>query len=389
MERPGAIDFSFCNIEQRRASLERGCRVVFPLTPTKLKPQAHAIAHEKLRNSMKAPDKMKETIRRGFWFALLCLIALVARTEEPASLKLIKTIPLPDVKGRLDHFALDVKGQRLFVAALGNNTVEILDLNAGKRLRSLSGSNKPQGLLYLPKGNLLFVANGGDGRLRIYDGSTFKALATIGALDDADNLRYDPRAYRVYVGYGHGALGVVNPVTGVLTGSIKLLGHPESFQLERDGNRIFVNVTEAGHVAVIDRQTRTVLEAWLLPNLNANFPMALDERDHRLFVGCRNPARFVVLETTAGKRVTDLAIAGDTDDLFYDAMRKRIYVSGGEGFVDVIEQRDVDNYKLLERTSTAPGARTSFFSPELEQFYLAVPRRGEKPAEIRVYDVGK
>ena len=338
---------------------------------------------------MKAPDKMKETIRRGFWFALLCLIAIEVRPEEPASLKLIKTIPLPDVKGRLDHFALDVKRQRLFVAALGNNTVEILDLNAGKRLRSLSGCNKPQGLLYLPKGNLLFVANGGDGRLRIYDGSTFKALATIGALEDADNLRYDPRADRVYVGYGDGALGVVNPVTGVLTGSIKLLGHPESFQLEPDSNRIFVNVPGAREIAVVDRQTRTVPEAWLLPSAQANFPMAVDPGNHRLFVGCRSPARFVVLDTTTGKAVTDLPISGDTDDLFYHAQRKRIYVSCGEGFIDVIEQGGADNYKLLEKIPTAPGARTSFFSPDLEQFYLAVPRRGEKPAEIRVYDIGK
>ncbi len=338
---------------------------------------------------MKAPRQLKEAIKRGFWFALSCLVAMAVRAAEPATLKLVKTIGLPDVKGRFDHFAMDVKGQRLFAAALGNNTIEVFDLKADKRLRSITGCNKPQGLLYLPKGNLLFVANGGDGRLRIYDCSSFNPLVTIGSLDDVDNLRYDAKLDRVYVGYGHGALGVVNPVTGVLTGSIKLLGHPESFQLERDGNRIFVNVTEAGHVAVIDRQTRTVLEAWLLPNLNANFPMALDERDHRLFVGCRNPARFVVLETTSGKTVTELPISGDTDDLFYDAQRKRLYISCGEGFIDVIEQSDGDTYKLSEKISTAPGARTSFFSPQLGQFYLAVPRRGEKPAEIRVYDAGK
>jgi len=338
---------------------------------------------------MKASRQLKEAIKRAFWFALCCLAAMAVRAEDSVSLKLIKTIPMPDVKGRFDHFAMDVKGQRLFVAALGNNTVEVFDLKAGKQLRSIAGCNKPQGLLYLPKGNLLFVANGGDGRLRIYDCSSFNPLVTIGSLDDADNLRYDAKLDRVYVGYGDGALGVVNPVTGVLTGSIKLLGHPESFQLEQEGNRIFANVPQAGHVAVIDRQTRTVLEAWLLPGAQANFPMALDERDHRLFVGCRNPARLVVLETTSGRTVTELPISGDTDDLFYDAQRKRIYVSCGEGFLDVIEQRDADSYRLLEKISTVPGARTSFFSPELDQFYLAVLRRGEKPAEIRVYDAGK
>ena len=338
---------------------------------------------------MKASRQLKEAIKRAFWFALCCLAAMAVRAEDSVSLKLIKTIPMPDVKGRFDHFAMDVKGQRLFVAALGNNTVEVFDLKAGKRLRSIAGCNKPQGLLFLPKGNLLFVANGGDGRLRIYDCSSFKPLVTVGALDDADNLRYDAKLDRVYVGYGDGALGVVNPVTGVLTGSVKLLGHPESFQLEQEGNRIFANVPQAGHVAVIDRHTRTVLEAWLLPGAQANFPMALDERDHRLFVGCRNPARLAVLDTASGRVVSNLPIVGDTDDLFYDANRKRIYVSGGEGFVDVIEQRDANNYKLLEKTSTAPGARTSFFSPDLNQLYLAVPKRGDRSAELRVYDSGK
>ena len=338
---------------------------------------------------MKASRQLKEAIKRAFWFALCCLAAMAVRAEDSVSLKLIKTIPMPDVKGRFDHFAMDVKGQRLFVAALGNNTVELFDLKAGKRLRSIVGCNKPQGLLYLPKGDLLFVANGGDGRLRIYDCSSFNPLVTIGALDDADNLRYDAKLDRVYVGYGDGALGVVNPVTGVLTGSVKLLGHPESFQLEQEGNRIFANVPQAGHVAVIDRHTRTVLEAWLLPGAQANFPMALDERDHRLFVGCRNPARLAVLDTASGRVVSNLPIVGDTDDLFYDANRKRIYVSGGEGFVDVIEQRDANNYKLLEKTSTAPGARTSFFSPDLNQLYLAVPKRGDRSAEFRVYDADK
>src|SRR5438093_12345952 len=224
---------------------------------------------------MKASRQLKEAIKRAFWFALCCLAAMAVRAEDSVSLKLIKTIPMPDVKGRFDHFAMDVKGQRLFVAALGNNTVELFDLKAGKRLRSIVGCNKPQGLLYLPKGNLLFVANGGDGRLRIYDCSSFNPLVTIGALDDADNLRYDARADRVYVGYGDGAIGVVNPVTGVLTGSIKLLGHPESFQLEPDGDRMFVNVPDARHVAIIDRSTRTLSEGWSLPNAQANFPMAL------------------------------------------------------------------------------------------------------------------
>jgi DNA-binding beta-propeller fold protein YncE len=320
---------------------------------------------------------------------LLALVTAAAGEQPPAALKFDRAIFLPDVTGRFDHFTVDAKNRRLFVSALGNNTVEVLDLNDGKRIRSITGCNKPQGVLYLSKGNLLCVANGGDGRLRIYDGASFNPLVTLGALDDADNLRYDARADRVYVGYGNGALGLVNPVTGVLTGSIKLLGHPESFQIERDGDRIFVNVPDAKQIAVIDRRTRTLEEAWLLSNAQANFPMALDEANRRLFAGCRNPARLVVLDTATGKAVADLAIPGDADDLFHDATHKRIYLSCGEGFIVIIEQRGVDDYKVLERIPTAPGARTSCFSADLDQLYLAVPRRGGRPAEIRVYAVGK
>src|SRR5437667_4647635 len=318
---------------------------------------------------------------------LLCLFALAVRGADSGSLNLTKTIPLPDVKGRIDHLAVDTKGKRLFVAALGNNTVEVLDLDAGTRLRSIAGCSKPQGLVYLPRPNLLFVANGGDGRVRIYDGAAFKPIVTLGGLEDADNLRYDAKLDRVYVGYGDGGIGVINPVTGVLTVRIPLKAHPESFQIEQDGNYLFANVPDAQHIAVIDRHQRVVVETWPLKDFRANFPMTLDEGDHRLFVGCRNPARLVVLDARDGERVADLPLSGDTDDLFYDGARRRIYAACGEGFIDVIEQRDVDDYKLLEKIPTAPGARTCLFSLELNQPYPAVPRLGERPAGIRVYQV--
>jgi WD40 repeat protein len=319
--------------------------------------------------------------------SLLCLFALGVQGANPTSLKLIQMIPLPDVKGRIDHLDIDTKGRRLFVAALGNNTVEVLDLNAGTWLRSIAGCSKPQGLVYLPRPNLLFVANGGDGRVRIYDCASLKPIVTIGALEDADNLRYDAKLDRVYVGYGDGGIGVINPVTGVLTMRIPLKGHPESFQIQQDGNYLFANVPDAQQIAVIDRQLRAVVETWPLKDFRANFPMALDERDHRVFVGCRNPARLVILDAKDGRRIADLPLSGDTDDLFCDGARRRIYAACGEGFIDVIEQRDVDDYRLLEKISTAPGARTCLFSLDLNQLYLAVPRLGERPAEIRVYQV--
>ncbi len=319
--------------------------------------------------------------------SLLCLSALAVYGAEGTSLKLIKTIPLPEVKGRIDHLAIDVKGKRLFVAALGNNSVEVLDLNAGTKRRSIAGCSKPQGLVYLPKPNLLFVANGGDGRVRIYDGASFNPIVTVGGLEDADNLRYDAKLDRVYVGYGDGGIGVINPVTGVLTVRIPLQGHPESFQIEQDGNYLFANVPDAQQIVVIDRQLRSVVETWPLKDFRANFPIALDEGNHRVFVGCRNPARLVVLDARDGERVADLPLSGDTDDLFYDGARRRIYAACGEGFIDVIEQRDVDDYRRLEKIPTAPGARTCLFSLELNQLYLAVPRLGERPAAIRLYQV--
>ena len=316
---------------------------------------------------------------------LLCSLALCARAQEPATLKLTKTIPLPGVKGRFDHFAIDVKGRRLFLAALGNNTLEVVDVAAGKRLHSITGLKKPTGVVYLPVSNRIAVANGDDGTFRVYNGTSYALVTTVDSLDDADNVRVDQKSKLIYVGYGEGALAVIDPATMKQTGSIKLAAHPESFQLESQGNRIFVNVPDAKQVAVIDRAQATVLATWPMTQFTANFPMVLDEATGRLFVGCRQPARLVVFDASTGKPVTDLAISGDTDDLFYDAKRKRVYLSCGEGFVDVIGQRDADTYQSLDRIPTRAGARTSFFSADLNEFYLAVPLQGEHEAEIRVF----
>src|SRR6266516_2710927 len=174
-----------------------------------------------------------------------------------------------------------------------------------------------------------------------------------------------------------------------LTKTIPLAGvkgrfdHPESFQLEQNGNRIFVNVPDAKHIAVVDRQKRIVIATWPMEKFRANFPMALDGANHRLFVGCRTPSRLVAFDTTTGKMVTDLEISGDTDDTFYDAKLKRVYISCGEGFVDVIDQRNADSYQSRERIASRAGARTSFFSAEMNELYLAVPQRGNQDAEIR------
>ena len=308
------------------------------------------------------------------------------RAQESAPLRLVQTIPLPNVEGRIDHLAADLKGQRLFVAALGNDTVEIVDLRAGTRVRSLTGFHEPQGVAFIESLGRLFVSNGGTGTVNRFDGESLQPLGAVKFSGDADNLRYDA-AGQLYVGFGDGALGIVDAKDGKQVGEVKLAGHPESFQLENAGARIFVNVPNASQIAVVDRPTRRVVATWALPDARANFPMDLDEANHRLFVGCRQPAKVFIFDTESGKVVTNLDSAGDADDLFYDRERKRIYLSGGEGFVDVFTQRDADHYALNSKLPTAAGARTSLWVPALRRFFLAVPHRGTQAAGIRVYEV--
>ena len=306
--------------------------------------------------------------------------------EEAGPLRLIQTIPLRNVEGRIDHMAVDLKGERLFIAALGNNTVEIVDLRAGKHMGTIGGLHEPQGVAFVPEFNKIFVANAQSGACEVFDGSSFKRIKSIKLSDDADNIRYDAATRRVYVGYGNGALGIIDAATGDQLGEIKLDGHPESFQLEKSGPRIFVNIPSSQRIAVVDREKPAAVTAWSVGGATANFPMALDETHHRLFVGFRKPAKLMVYDTESGKVIANLDSPGDADDIFYDGTRQRIYISGGDGFIGIIQQQDADHYKSLTKIPTALGARTSLFVPELGRLYLAVPHRGTQRAEVRVYE---
>jgi len=317
-------------------------------------------------------------------FIFLALLVFNLCAADTSSLTLVQTIPLPNVEGRIDHMAVDVVGQRLFVAALGNNTVEVVDLKAGKTAQSLSGFAEPQGIVFVPEFDRLFVANGSDGTCRILDGDTFKLVRTVKLGDDADNVRYDETAKKVYVGYGSGALAAIDAKTGEKTTDIKLAGHPESFRLST-GATIFVNIPEAGQIAVVDRNKGTVTDTWPLTESAGNFPMFLDEANQRMFVGCRSPATLVIYDSTAGKLVASVPVSRDTDDLFYDRANKLIYVSCGAGVIEVIWQTDADHYRKIENLKTASGARTSLFIPELKMLCLAVPHRGSQRAEIRIF----
>jgi hypothetical protein len=318
-------------------------------------------------------------------FLLVLLVAIPARAEDPGPLRLEKEIPLPGVEGRIDHFSEDEAGQRLFVAALGNGSVEIVDLRKGERTAEIKGLEEPQGLYYDSKTDRLFVATGGDGKLRVYDGKSLVLQETQGFGEDADNVRYDQQTGDVWVGYGNG-IAIVNSA-GQKVGSIALGSHPESFQFEETGDRAYVNVPKRLGVVVVDGRKRTVLAKWGLGASFANYPMALDDANKRLFVGCRLPGRLVVLGPTSGRIVDTLPTVGDTDDVFYDATRRMVYVIGGEGAVETLRQRDPDHYERAGRTITAPGARTGFFLQNSSRLYVAVPHRGSQAAKVLVYTI--
>jgi hypothetical protein len=300
----------------------------------------------------------------------------------------VKTIPLTGVEGRIDHLALDALGKRLFIAAIGNNSVEVVDLDKGQQIHSITGLNEPQGIVFNSNTQEIAVASG-DGTCKFYGARTYELLRTIQLAADADNLRLDVSANRIYAGCGDGMISALNATNGgrIAGGDLPLPEHPEAFEIELAGTRIFANLPDHGSVAVLDRQKQVALAAWSLDSARANFPMALDETDHRLFVGCRHPARLVILNTDQGKVVTALPCVGDADDVFFDETLQRVFVSGGEGFIDVFHMHDADHYVPDGTITTAPGARTSLLSPELHQLYAAVPHRGEQPAEIRVYDL--
>jgi len=318
--------------------------------------------------------------------------APVSKASPP--LRLIQEIPLPGVQGRIDHFTVDAERERLIFSALGNNTVEIVSLFAGKVVHSITGLDGPQGVLYVPENDRIVVANSGDGKVKVFNGTSFELVKTLDFGKDPDNVRYDALAKKIYVGYGEdesGAIGIIDATTYERLRSDYNLGggHPESFQLESSGPKIFANDPDGGNVTLaIDRRTRAISK-WHLNGNRFNFPMALDEADHRLFVGTRRPSKLIVLNTQTGNVVTTLACSGDTDDMYYDSHSKRVYVIGGEGKISVFQQKDPDHYELRGTIPSSIGARTGFYFPthDTDRLYVAVPSHAGQGAELWVYEV--
>jgi DNA-binding beta-propeller fold protein YncE len=339
-------------------------------------------------------------LRRLFCMRLLLVLltttSIVAQENSPstkrAPLVLTGAIPLPNVKGRIDHFALDSEHNRLLISALGNNTEEIVGIGPQTVLHSIPDVPAPQGVAYSPETNKIFVGSD-EGKLYVYDGTTFALIASIDFGDDVDNLRYDATEKCLYVGYGDGrggAIGVVDAVANQrLKEEFKLGAHPESFQLSQSSPNMYVNLPDLKQIAVVNRKTHSITR-WSVTS-ESNFPMALDEQDHRLFVATRSPAQLAVFDTDSGHIVATLPAVQDSDDLYYDSPRRRVYVSGGEGFISVFQQEDADHYRLLGKVESGLGARTAGYFGKgrkgFDRFYVAVPARANHEAEVLVYTV--
>lgn len=309
---------------------------------------------------------------------------LVSSAAEPEPLVLEAKISLGDVKGRIDHLAIDLAHRRLFVAELGNDTVGVIDIDGRKVVRRLEGFDEPQGVAYLARTDTLYVANGGNGELHAFRGTTLEPVGKLALGGDADNIRIDRDQAHVYVGAGSGNLTIIDAATFKKVSEIALKGHPESFQLDSAGSRIYVNVPDAKQVAIVDRTTGKQISSWSTASLRSNYPMALDAQRNRVFVAFRQPATLVSFDATSGAVQERVDIGGDSDDVFMDARRGYIYVACGQGVIDVLTRRG-DHTARIARIETSQGARTAFFSPDLDRLFLAVRASGAEEAAIWVF----
>lgn len=321
---------------------------------------------------------MRSTISRAVRVLLPALLGALPglpRAAQPPAPPLVleRTIPLPDVAGRIDHMAVDPRRQQLFVAEIGNKALDVVSLAEGRVAHRIAGLRGPQGVGYAPQADLFAVTSGKDGTVRWFRGSDASPAGMAMLGDDADDVRFDERTGAMVVGFGGGALATLDPASRAVTRLVTLAAHPEGFQPDPASGRVFVNVPDAGQVAVVDLAAGKQVAAWRVPaGLRANFPLALDAGSHALAIVFRDPPRLVLLDARSGAVTENVATCGDADDAYFDAKRRRLYVSCGEGAVAVL-QRDRRGYRPLARVTTAPGARTSLFVPELDRLFVAAP----------------
>lgn len=321
---------------------------------------------------------------------LLAVSGCVARPIVPKNTRLLQLtakIPLPHVRGRIDHLALDARGQRLFVAALGNRTMEVVDLKSHKVIHVIAHLRYPQGLAYVPDLNRLVVATAGDGKLRFYNAKTFRLLHTLNLKDDADDLRYQPATHTVFVGYGNGAIDGVDVRDFKIISHIPVAGHPEAFEVGR--THIYVNAQQYDQVQQLDRTTQHVTATWKLHAAKGNFPLAYDAHNHRLFIGCRQPSLLLVLSSRTGREIARYKIAGTADDMYFDPAAQRIYIACGAGELEVFHENTPNTFALLAVIPTALGGRTCLMNCTTHRLYVAIPRHGDQHATILVYAIAR
>jgi DNA-binding beta-propeller fold protein YncE len=320
---------------------------------------------------------------KSVWFSFVALGVVINSAHAQAPLMLEAKILLGEVKGRIDHLAIDLGRHRLFVAELGNDSVGVVDLDQSKVIHVIADLKGPQGIAHEASTDTLYVANGGDGTVRMFQAADFVSLGRIDLGDDADNIRVDAATKQLFIGYASGALAVIDPLNRNKIADIVLKAHPESFQLDKGAPRIFINVPDKQTISVVDRNARREIAAWPTGN-GTHFAMALDPESKRLLVSFRNPPKVGVFEIESGSLVASVETCGDIDDMFVDAKRRRLYVSCGEGFVDVLDSAN-SAYARLARITTLPGARTSLFVPEIDRFFVAARASAEQPAAIWVF----
>ncbi len=333
----------------------------------------------------------------GLGLAVLATLVIQARAQDNAPLRLVHTIPIPKVQGRFDHIEVDVEGKRLFVAGVESGSVEVLDLGAGKWMRSIPGFKGPTEICYVPELNKLFVVSRDDGMVRVFRGDSLELIDSLKLELGANRAFYDPASQYLYVGYGGKLAGFSYSRIGIIDArSDKLLGDMidqelQSSQILMDNGtrRIFAAVPEHARIDVFDAKDRQLVLTWATGGEAGD--IALDQTHHRLFVATRNPPQMmIVFDSDSGQEVASLPAEGRMNGVYYDARHKRIYVTCGRdlpsGFVFVYQQKDPDHYDLIGKVPSGPGAGTSLWLAQSNRFYVAVPAHEKQEAAILVFE---